>query len=142
MSKLIKYSGATNHYENKNTGSSKSLDFHFKLLWLIAPQYLATFSRLEIQQYISTSTTVTSLKGNPNLITAVIYFLYGSYPFDVPCFIQANTKRSCAEVKIQTGTGSGKFPKEIYFHLFSPFAKGVEVELTWCLHWSQDEHSG
>jgi hypothetical protein len=33
MSKLIKYSGATNHCKNKNTGVSKSSDFRSKPLW-------------------------------------------------------------------------------------------------------------
>jgi hypothetical protein len=69
---------------------------------VIAPQYLVTFSRLEIHHYISSS------KGNPNNIKVVIYFLYGSYTFDVPNFIPANTQWCCAEVKLQTYKGKCK----------------------------------
>ena len=115
MSKLINYSWNTNHYENKNTRTSKSLDCYSKLLRLIAPQYLATSSRLESHQYIPTGRTVTSSNGNPNIITTLVHFFYGGYPFDVPSFIQANTKRFCAEVKLQTRTGPDKFPKKSTF---------------------------
>jgi hypothetical protein len=93
MSKLIKYSGATIHslWEQKYR-SLKIVGLPFQTVVANAPQYLAIFSCLEIHHYI-----------------------YGSYPFDMSTFIPANTQRCCAEVKLQTCTGPGKFPKKSTF---------------------------